>query len=163
MDGNATSAAQANALALAKVATIVAGLQSPQSIPAVHKKYIEKTISAITANKNLYNNADSPHPVVEVNTIFTGSGHAPYTLHIMLDVDIPPPHSTQRPHFGFEVKLNGARVENSHIWLPAGVLKAGRPAPGTPLETYGFNTLDLEASHPLPVGLGLEVSFRRYK
>ena len=160
MDSEATSVDQANALGLARVTSIISQLQ----LPATHKKYIEGIIGVIGPNKNLYTTQSSAYgPVVEVNTVYTGGGHAKYTLQTMLDVDIPPPHSTQKPHFGFEVKLNGLRVGNGHIWLPVGALKASRPAPGTPLETYGYNTTDLVESHPLPKGLSFEASFRRYK
>ena len=53
-----------------------------------------------------------------------------YTGDCMLDVDIPPPGSSQAPHFGWEVKLNGGGL--------VGLLGAGRPKPGQLLETYGY-------------------------
>lgn len=174
MNGNATTVAEANALALHYIATVIEGLR----IPAVHRTYIRNVIGAIPSNYNFHHWVSVSHgPVVEVNTEFIGSGHAVYTLHIMLDADIPPDskqqapqtsqasQAPQAPHLGFEVKLNGDRVKNGHIWLPKGVLRAGRPGPAqsTQLQWYGVNTEDLEASYPLPVGLNMEVSFRRYR
>ncbi|KAI9889730.1 MAG: hypothetical protein M1814_005029 [Vezdaea aestivalis] len=160
---NARTAAQANAQALNSITSVI---RDHVPINGVHRGYICNIVPQIGANAHLHQNGISymgMGAVVEVNTVFTNRGHGPYTLSLMLDVDIPPLNSTQAPHFGFEVQFNGTRVGNGHIWLPVGVIQEGRAAPGTQLETYGFNTSHLEDSNPLPQGLEMQVSFRRYK
>ena len=85
-----------------------------------------------------------------------------YRLTCMLDVDIPPPGSTQAPHFGWEIEVNGSRVGNGHVWLPNGVLTAGRPPPGVELDEYGYEgKLNEEFSGNGKIEM--ECSFRRYK
>ncbi|KAI9700802.1 MAG: hypothetical protein M1836_002171 [Candelina mexicana] len=147
-DRNATTPQQANEFAITDSAAVISGLTGANQVPAV----------------NLYKNAQAKSGmVVQVDVTYNGKrgNGGKYDVHIMLDVDVPPPGSTQEPHIGWEVKLNGQRVGNGHDWVPADVFKVGRPAPGTPLETYPIAPEEKKfEGNGEVVAAG---SFRRYK
>lgn len=159
---NAQTALQANQFAVDDFKTCINNIHA---IPSLHRVWIKNQISSVDAITNLHVNNPAAG-VVEVNTNFEGiSGHGVrYRLNCMLDVDIPPPHSTQAPHFGWEVQFNGMRVGNGHVWLPTAVLAWGRPPPpGGQLETYHFGPGLRETEISGNGKINMECSFRRYK
>jgi hypothetical protein len=104
-----------------------------------------------------------------VDAIITIPGQRRLKIDVMLDVDDPPPDPSnaraQPPHFGWEVHLNGQRMGNGHVGLPAGVLTFGRTFKGKNLETYGYDVNEdmLTNRPPKPIGVDVTVSFKRYK
>ncbi|KAI9719774.1 MAG: hypothetical protein M1812_003262 [Candelaria pacifica] len=205
-DKNAQTPAQANEFAITDSSAVVSGLSGSNQIPAVHRTWILQQYRANNYAKarhtpsplispavsfenlgNLHKNAQTKSAmVVQVDITYAGTrgNKSTYELHIMLDVDVPPAGSTQAPHIGWEVKLNGQRMGNGHDWLPVGEFKIGRPAPGselfpfisfpfsrgafegvvgylTPLETYPIAPEDKDFGNDgKVVAAG---SFRRYK
>ncbi|KAK2760158.1 hypothetical protein FQN54_002224 [Arachnomyces sp. PD_36] len=163
MDASASTAHGANVKAIQKIQSVIEG----SNIPRTHKNAIKYAITKIDPNVDLHRTSASPHgPVVEVQSKFTWRTHTGHvhSLRTVLDVDIPPSHSSQAPHFGYEVHLDGTRLGIGHVWLPKNVLQSGRPAPGTRLETYSWTTSPwTHAPFQLPDGMHVSVSFRRYR
>lgn len=159
---NAHTASEANQLAVEGSKTCINYIQA---IPSLHRDWIRRQISSVTAMTNLHAN-NRAAGVVQVNTNFEGirGNGVRYRLACMIDVDIPPPRSTQAPHFGWEIHFNGGRVGNGHVWLPVGVLAWGRPRPpGAQLQTYHFGP-GLKQTEIRGNGkIEMTCSFRRYR
>lgn len=158
----AHTASQANQLA---VEDSKACINDIHDIPSLHRNWIRSQISSVTAVTNLHAN-NRASGVVQVDTNFEGirGNGVRYRLDCMFDVDIPPPSSTQAPHFGWEIKFNGARVGNGHVWLPVGVLAWGRPPPtGADLQTYHFGPGLKETEIKANGRIEMTCSFRRYR
>lgn len=106
---------------------------------------------------------------MEVNTTVTFAARPhPKVVHVKLDVDIPPSKSEQKPHIGCEVKWNGKRVGNDHIWIAPNLLNASRPELTHKLEEYGYYPRWLEEqvqNHEYVKAnvLQVEVQFRRWR
>lgn len=156
------TASQANQIAVNDSTTCINNIHA---IPSLHRGWIISQIPSVQAITRLHQN-NLAAGVVEVNTNFEGvrGNGVRYRLTFMLDVDIPPLNSIQAPHFGWEVKFNGMRVRNGHVWLPMGVLAWGRPQPpGGQLDTYffgpGMREVDLSGNGKIK----MECLFRRYK
>lgn len=166
MDANAQTAPQANERAITDT---TACINTIAALPGPHRSWIKTDYASILAATNLYKCQPTPNKgwtavVVEVNTHYSGvrGNGVRYTVTCLLDVDIPPPESTQRPHFGWEVEFNEARVGNGHVWLPVGVLQAGRPPPGAGLETYSYEG-NQEKTFEGNGRVERECHFRRYR
>lgn len=159
---NAHTASEANQLAVEGSKTCISDIHD---IPSLHRDWIRTQISSVTAITNLHEN-NRAAGVVQVNTNFEGikGNGVRYRLACMTDVDIPPPGSTQAPHFGWEIHFNGGRVGNGHVWLPVGVLAWGRPRPpGEQLQTYHFEPGLKETEIRGNGKIEMTCSFQRYK
>ncbi|KAJ5263534.1 hypothetical protein N7478_011139 [Penicillium angulare] len=137
-------------------------------LPAWQRNLLKDLIGKIPNNKNLYDLQNQRWgPVVQVvTTVSFDARPTRNEVEVKLDVDIPPPNSTQKPHIGFEVKLNGKLWGNGHIWVDENVLHAGRPKLKSPvqLQEYGCMTdeiINLEQN--LPSGVQLDVKFYRFR
>lgn len=159
---NAQTASQANEIA---VHDTKACIDNIHAIPRTHRSWITRNITQLNAVTNLHNN-NRTAAVVEVNTSIESvrDNGGRYHLTCMLDVDIPPASSSQAPHFGWEVKADGMRVGNGHVWLPKGVLAVGRPPPpGAQLDSYGYGGGFKEEEINGNAKITMECTFRRYK
>lgn len=135
----------------------------PLALRAAFRDFIIDRYSHSDFATNLHtNNAGSFGPVVQVDANFyqfKADGTKPH-VYIVLDVDVPPPNSTQLPHFGWEVKLGGLRKSNGHRWVKKGVPMTGRPPPGsTGLSTYTTPDQELTVAGERML---FQLSFQRY-
>jgi hypothetical protein len=97
------------------------------------KRFIVDKLKTSTYLNNFHTNIDSK--IVQVDECFSGefvvdtmdaSAGTTWRLKFRIDADVPPPDSTQTPHLGYEIELNGTKKQVGHVFVDS--LKTGRPA-----------------------------------
>ncbi|KAL0630687.1 hypothetical protein Q9L58_010464 [Maublancomyces gigas] len=129
----AVSSETANKTAVKEIAAMVPKMLPKP--PAVFTKALLNTYKASPEANNLYSNNKTVHRhVVEVRAIFDYERESKppvkQKIVIVLDIDIPPPPSTQGPHFGWEIHLAGKKSVGHVPVDPTGL--TGRPKRGDP-------------------------------
>ncbi|CAF1633503.1 unnamed protein product [Didymodactylos carnosus] len=131
-NGNAETTRDANAQVIKKWLDYVKSF-GPNEIPADGCKYICDTLSNSRSSVGFHENIATDR-IVQVDEYFHGKtgGEKEWKIRFTIDADVPPEHSSQKPHIGYTVELSPVtgnhRRFNGHIFLPSGVLPMGRPS-----------------------------------
>lgn len=137
----------------AAIAEILAALDAQKNaIGGTLLKFTKTHYAACPIVKNLYkNNGEKTGQVVQVEGEFTNTNPASTTkVWIVLDVDVPPAGSTQEPHIGWELHVDGKRLANGHCWVAPGVLKVGRPGTEDTHLLKRFEVAEMGAEEVVP-------------
>lgn len=97
------------------------------------KRFITDKLRTSTYLNNFHMNIENK--IVQVDEYFSGefvtdttdaSAGKTWRMKFTIDADVPPPGSTQTPHLGYQIELNGTKKQVGHIFVDS--LKIGRPA-----------------------------------
>jgi hypothetical protein len=100
-------------------------LKSGDGLPANARDRIIKMLENSSLFKEFYKNCTAKERIVQVDFEFEGKsgGGNEWKLKITIDVDKPP----KDQHMGYEIHLNGRKVQVGHAYVPDDQLEIGRP------------------------------------